>query len=97
MRSIRNLRNVKAWGVANFFSIDFGNVGFKGIDMVLMHQRDGTAAKSRTRHTSAKNASLFPSGMHERIEFLTGYFVVEFCREMALVHQTSEVGEVTFF
>ena len=97
MCAVRNFRDVEAWIVANLFSINFGNVSFKGIDMVLMHKRDGTAAKSRTRHTSTKNACLFPSGMHERVEFLAGHFVVEFGLEMALVHQTSKVGEVAFF
>ena len=76
MRSVRNLRNVEAWSVANLFGVNFGNIGLEGINMVLMHQRDGTAAKSRTRHTSTKNTGLFPSGMHERVEFLTGHFVV---------------------
>ena len=97
MCAVRNLRDVEAWSVANLFGVNFGNVSFKSFDMVLMHQRDGTAAKSSTRHTSTKNACLFPSGMHERIEFLASYFVVELCREMDLVHQLSKVSEVAFF
>ena len=97
MRSVRDFRDVETWGIADFFGVDFGNVGFKSFNIVLMYQRDSTASKSGTCHTSTKNASLFPCCMDEGIEFLSSDLVIKIGREVTLVHETSKVGEVAFF